>query len=66
MDKKKEIEWMRGSHYHCKKCGQEIKYLLRVSWKVGSGVRVMGVCENCSLIMIEYEYERTVKWVKFK
>ena len=48
------INWIRG-HYHCKKCGGEIKCWKSFAWNVETGVRRIGGCEKDNLIMVEFE-----------
>jgi len=54
--------WMRADHYHCKSCTAEMIFWGRLPWTAVFGVRSVGACRNCSLIMIEYETELP-KWI---
>jgi hypothetical protein len=53
--------WMRATHYHCKECGGEVTFLTRMNWEVKNGVRAIGLCRGCALVMVEAEY-RGVWW----
>lgn len=55
-------EWIRG-HYHCKKCGGEIKCIATLPWKSVVGVRRIGICREDEIIMVEYEHGEP-KWIQ--
>ena len=48
-------EWLSASHYHCKACQRPMRFLTRLPWTVGVGVRALGVCSHCDLLLIEAE-----------
>lgn len=53
--------WLKGdAHYHCKKCGGNIRFLSRVHWNMIHGVRAFGVCRECSFLFIESEYSKNI------
>lgn len=43
-------------HYHCKKCGCELKPIQRISWVVSNGVQSAHHCPKCKTFMYEKEY----------
>jgi hypothetical protein len=49
------VGWMFASHYHCRNCKAEVAFWGRLPWKTAMGVRAVGACKRCSLIMIEPE-----------
>ena len=57
-----DVAWIRG-HYHCKKCGGEMKCFLALPWKVEEGVRRIGICHKDELIMVESE-RADPKWIQ--
>jgi len=60
-----KVTWIKANHYHCKKCGKPLEFLARMKWhNVETGVRGYGICEDCSLIMVEYENTSKNKWIK--
>lgn len=48
-------KWLEGTHKHCKKCGSEMQFLTRSFWIVNGGVRAIGICHKCKLILVERE-----------
>ena len=66
----KTLTWMRSSHYHCKKCRGEVEFLTRIPWKVNGGVKAIGICKECSMLLIEREdtwglfTRQLLSWVK--
>ena len=58
-------QFMYSDHYHCKICGRQIEFIVRLNWIVNSGVRALGVCQWCNLILIEYEQRKTLEWINF-
>jgi len=57
--------WMKASHYHCKDCGAELIYWGRLNWLLDGGVRAVGACSRCHLIMVEKENGPT-SWILIK
>lgn len=51
-----EGEWLSGTHKHCRSCGAEVTFLRRLKWKVDSGVRAIGVCLDCGILVVESEH----------
>lgn len=58
-----KYEWLTGGHLHCKKCGAIITCAGRINWKLITGVKACGMCDNCGLLLIQSEH-RKIKWVK--
>lgn len=54
--------WMRADHYHCKSCNAAMIFWGRISWTSQHGVRAVGACKNCHLVMVEYE-TTLPKWI---
>jgi hypothetical protein len=60
-------DWIRGDHYHCKRCGAVIAApIIGLEWNAWRGVARIGVCE-CGSALIEYEHgfikTRRLRWV---
>lgn len=55
--------WMNSDHYHCKECGAQLEFWKRIHWRPMVGVRAVGACHNCGVLMLEYENQPS-KWVK--
>lgn len=47
--------WMFATHYHCRDCNAEVTFWGRLPWKTATGVRAVGACKRCSLVMVEPE-----------
>lgn len=61
------FKWMKSSHYHCKKCEGEIKFLTRLNLNVYcDGVMAIGICSQCNVIMVEYEKKSNAKWISLR
>jgi hypothetical protein len=57
-------KFLYSDHYHCKECGKTLKCLTRVNWTVSTGVRAIGVCDACAIILIECEDGKKLRWLK--
>jgi len=47
--------WMYATHYHCRDCNAEVTFWGRLPWKTAMGVRAVGACKRCSIVMVEPE-----------
>ena len=63
LDSSMSLRWMHATHYHCKECGAEIVFWGCLGWRGTTGVRRVGACKFCDLVMIESENEG-LKWIK--
>lgn len=54
--------WMFATHYHCRDCGAEVTFWGRLPWITHMGVRSVGACRRCSLVMVEPENAEPV-WI---
>ena len=57
------LTWHHATHYHCRQCSAELIFLRRLPWQPGDGVRALGVCPRCSMLLVERE--KGVSWQKF-
>jgi len=55
-------EWIRG-HYHCRKCGGEIKCWKAFPFSAPEGVKRIGGCLTCAQLMVEFENAQP-RWVE--
>lgn len=67
--KKAMPTWIHATHYHCKRCGNEIKFLARFYRPASIEEFAIGECKNgsCDKLMIEYAYSnffnKKIKWI---
>lgn len=63
------VGWMNVDHYHYKECQSEVPCIWSFGWKleggIGPGVRRMGICDRCDLLLVENE-KGPLLWVSFK
>ncbi len=60
-EKKPMPTWMRATHYHCKFCGAEVSFIMRIAWNETRGVCALGICEWCYALLAECEKGK-LKW----
>ncbi len=60
-----DLGWMggEGTHFHCKECGHVVDYVAALHWKPIVGVRRLGICQKCELMLIQSEHKK-IRWIK--
>ena len=49
------FEWLHNDHWHCIKCGTRMRFMIRLAWEARCGVRALGICPFCKIVLIEKE-----------
>lgn len=58
--------FMYSDHYHCKTCYAPVEFITRIKWNPTTGVRSIGFCNECELMLIECEKGNRIRWYEFK
>lgn len=67
-DRLKIKTWLHADHFHCKDCNNQMTFLTRLSWDFSDGyvgIRALGICQDCRLLIVESEHGR-IKYEKIK